>query len=259
MANVTYVPLLKIQRELYNVTDRRERFPAYLRTMFNDDGSDLELAPLVMMNPMAKPHVAALLDALIAMDADGAAGEAVAKAAPAIAELPGEYRAALVVSDDLKGGWTNRYASEFQIRFGQPEQPLAGPAHRVRRNSWICGVLWSNEEAAAQTAVRAVRMAMHRLAYVFHHGRAATLAQRLAQEGAVMACAGCEFPEISLEEIGYTRQIIAPFLNEGDMATTISCLFGDAAGKTLGFAPLGLSHDAGLAVALEDANLKSQI
>ena len=115
MATLTYVPLLKIQRELYDLADRRERFATYLRTMFNDDGSDLELAPLVMMNPMAKAHVAALLDALIAMDADGAAADAAARAAHAIADLPGDYRAAMVVADDLKGGWTNRYAYEFQI------------------------------------------------------------------------------------------------------------------------------------------------
>ena len=127
MATLTYVPLLKIQRELYDLADRRERFATYLRTMFNADGSDLELAPLAMMNPMAKPHVAALLDALIAMDADGAASDAAALTAPVLAELPGDYRAALVIADDLKGGWTNRYAYEFQIRFGQPEQPLAGP------------------------------------------------------------------------------------------------------------------------------------
>lgn len=259
MANLTYVPLLKIQRQLYDVADRRERFATYLRTMFNDDGSDLELAPLVMMNPMAKPHVAALLDALIAMDADGAAANAVANVAHVIADLPGDYRAALVIADDLKGGWTNRYACEFQIRFGQPEQPLQGPAHSVRRNSWICGVLWSSEEAATLTAVRPILMAIHRLGYVHRHSRATTLAARLAQEGAVMACAGYEFPEISAEEIAYSRQVIAPFLNEADMATTISCLFGDAAGKTLGFAPLGLSYNAGLAVALEDAILKSQI
>lgn len=259
MAELTYIPLLKIQRELYDVPDRRERFATYLRTMFNADGSDLDLAPLTMMNPMAKPHVAALLDALIAVNADGAAAKAAASAAPVLADLPGDYRAALVIADDLKGGWTNRYACEFQIRFGQPDQPLSGPAHRVRRNSWVCGVLWSSEEASTRSAERAIQMAIYRLAYIYHHGRAATLAQRLAQEGAVMAWAGVELPEIPPEELAYSRQVIAPCLNETDMATTISCLFGDAAGKTLGFAPLGLSLNAGLGVALEDAKSGSQI
>jgi hypothetical protein len=37
------------------------------------------------------------------------------------------------------------------------------------------------------------------------------------------------------------------------MRTCIECLFGDEAGSTLGFTPLGLSPWAGLALALHDA------
>jgi hypothetical protein len=37
------------------------------------------------------------------------------------------------------------------------------------------------------------------------------------------------------------------------MRTAIECLFGDAAGQTLGFTPRGLSPWAGLALALHDA------
>jgi hypothetical protein len=37
------------------------------------------------------------------------------------------------------------------------------------------------------------------------------------------------------------------------MRTCIECLFGDEAGRTLGFTPRGLSPWAGLALALYDA------
>ena len=40
-----------------------------------------------------------------------------------------------------------------------------------------------------------------------------------------------------------------------DMRTAIECLFGDAAGRTLGFTPRGLSPWAGLALALHDAQI----
>jgi hypothetical protein len=39
------------------------------------------------------------------------------------------------------------------------------------------------------------------------------------------------------------------------MRTCIECLFGDAATRTLGFTPRGLSPWAGLALALHDARL----
>jgi len=104
-----YVPLLKVQRDLYELPRGMERFREYIRTMSDAVSGDLKL-PLVAMNPMGKDHLPPFLDHLLAIDADGVAARALAEADTALAEEPGEYRACLVVADDLKGGWTNRYA-----------------------------------------------------------------------------------------------------------------------------------------------------
>ena len=68
-----------------------------------------------------------------------------------------------------------------------------------------------------------------------------------------MAAAGCTTPILDADDIAYTREVIAPFLDAEDMRTTIECLFGDDAGRTLGFTPRGLSPWAGLVLALADA------
>ena len=68
-----------------------------------------------------------------------------------------------------------------------------------------------------------------------------------------MARAGCTGPVLDEEDIAYTREVLRPFLNAEDKRTAIECLFGDAAGRTLGFTPRGLSPWAGLALALHDA------
>jgi hypothetical protein len=75
----------------------------------------------------------------------------------------------------------------------------------------------------------------------------------LAQEGAILARAGCTSPSLDPDDLAYTREVLAPFLDATDMRTAIECLFGDAAGRTLGFTPRGLSPWAGLALALHDA------
>jgi hypothetical protein len=93
----------------------------------------------------------------------------------------------------------------------------------------------------------------YRTAYVQRHGPARTLGDMLLQEGRVMAMAGCTVPVLDAEEIAYTREVLAPFLDADDMRTCVECLFGDAAGRTLGFTPRGLSPWAGLALALHDA------
>ena len=74
----------------------------------------------------------------------------------------------------------------------------------------------------------------------------------LTQEGQVMAAAGCSGPTLDAEDIAYTREVLADFLDADDMRTCIECLFGDAAARSLGFTPCGLSPWAGLALALYD-------
>jgi hypothetical protein len=109
--NLDYIPLLPIQRDLQALPRNLQRFRRYLRTI-SPDSANLELPSLVAANPMAKEHVTALLDALLALDADGVAAQAVAEAVAHLADEPGDFKVALVVVDDLMGGWTNRYAEE---------------------------------------------------------------------------------------------------------------------------------------------------
>src|SRR5262245_14240393 len=213
------------------------------------DRTGPELTPLLLGNPMGKDHVTALLDALIKLDADGIAARSAAEASADLAGEPGEFDAGLVVVDDLMGGWTNRYAAEYTIRFQSGPPPENHPAWMTRR--WLFGALWSSEPATESAVRESTKAAVYRMAYVQRHGLARTLRDKMAQEGQVMAAAGCTGPTLDEEDLAYTREVLAPFLDADDMRTAIECLFGDAAGATLGFTPRGLSPGAGLALALD--------
>ncbi len=241
---LNYVPLLQLQRELYVIPRGMGRFRLYLRTMVNEDESDLDLPPLALVNPMAKDHVTALLDALLALDVDGIATRALTEASVRLANEPGHFKAALIVADDRMGGWTNRFASEFTLRFRS--EPRS-------KRFWVTGVLWSSEAATERSVREAILRGVYRTAYVGRHGPAHTLRAMLAQEGFVLAAAGCSGPVLDDEEIAYTSAVLKPHLDADDMRTAIECLFGDAAARTLGFTPRGLSPWAGLALALRMA------
>jgi hypothetical protein len=75
---IEHFPLLQVQRDLHELPRGMDRFHEYLRVMVNAEGDDLELAPLVMMNPMGREHVTARLDELLALGADEIATEAAA-------------------------------------------------------------------------------------------------------------------------------------------------------------------------------------
>lgn len=256
---IEYVPLLRVQRELQGLPRNLARFREYLRTLTNGDG--LELPPLGLMNPMGKEHVTALLDDLLALDADGVAAQAVAEISAGLTDVSGTCKIALVVVDDLMGGWTNRYDYEFGMRFGggpnalvrDPDSPSGFRLPRWLKDFWLTGVLWSSEPASARRAREAILLAVHRFAYVQWHGPARTLREMLVQEGEVMVAAGCVGPVLDDEDVAYTREVLGPFLDVEDKRTCMECLFGDEAGRTLGLTPRGLSLWAGVALALHEA------
>src|SRR5262249_1677806 len=161
--NLDFVPLVRVMRELHSIPrghppdfNGMKRFRQYLRTIFPLDDTAEQLLPLLAMNPMGKDHVTALLDALLAMDADGLGVRAAAEASAGLAAVPGDFKAGLVVADDLMGGGTNRYDYEFTLRFGPDHlrsrrRPPARP--RWLKDVWVTGVLWSSE-APTERAVR---------------------------------------------------------------------------------------------------------
>ena len=244
-----FVPLLRIQPELYDQPRGLERFRSYLRTMVDARTGDLEL-PLVAINPMGRDHVPALLDRLLAAGADGAGAVATQAAAerPATRSVSGRYRVALVLADDAHGCWTNRYQSEFDHRFG---------GEALYKRGWITGILWTSEEPTAEAAGREVATAVHRLAHIRRRGPAATLEAMLVQEGEAMAAAGCREPSLGADDLAYTREVMTPYLGAGDRPTAVACLYGDEAARELGYRPLGFSPRAGLALALDTARRRA--
>jgi hypothetical protein len=261
--NLDYVPLLRIMQKLHSIPrgqppdfNGMKRFRQYVRTIFPPGENAVYLLPLLAMNPMGKDHVTALLDAYLAMDADGIGARVAAEVAARLADVPGDFKVGLVVADDLMGIGTNRYDCEFTWRFGP--RPLVSPFSPTKRprwlkDYWLQGVLWSSESPSERAVREAILTAAHRVAYMQQHGPARTLREMLAQEGQVMALAGCSGPTLDEEDIAYTREVLTPLLDAEDMRTCIECLFGDAAARTLGFTPRGLSPWAGLALALHDA------
>jgi hypothetical protein len=117
-----------------------KRFRQFVRTIFprkkngNIDENAVYLIPFLAINPMAKDHVTALLDAYLAMDADGIGARVTAAVAVWMADVPGDSKVGLVVADDLMGAGTNRYNDEFAFRWCR-QSPRNYPGLERRRTN----------------------------------------------------------------------------------------------------------------------------
>ena len=240
---LTYVPLLATLRAVYAIPRGREHFETYLNTVLNKDRSDIGLLPLLAANPMAKEHVTALLDDLLAGAPRGIGAGDRRGCRPAggpARRVPGGPDR--VPTTSRAGGPTGTPTSSTSGSGTARQQAVLGPDRRVV------------EQRAAGGAVReAVLTAIYRTAL---HAAA-----RGPDEPAGHADPGgpgdgpgrLPGPTLDAEDIEYTREVLDPDLDATDKRTIMECLFGDGPGSTLGFSPRGLSPWAGLAVALHDA------
>ncbi len=112
------IPMLQMQRDLYDMPRGWERFRRYLERMVGDS-NDVELLPMVAMHPLGKEHVATTYDVLLDLHAEEVAGAALAEAEQRRAHVGGQFRVGLVVADDLGGGWTNHYTTAMNRFYGQ--------------------------------------------------------------------------------------------------------------------------------------------
>lgn len=238
---IEHVPLLKIARELYRTPRGFTRFREYIATL-GTDPEEMPL-PLTVMNPMAHPHVADALDALLANGADGIAALACAEAARRIDGEP-PLRCGLVVADDVMGGWTNRYLTDFNFRFGKVTQ--AGI-------NWAITILWVGESYDGARVREQTLVSIYRSLYRRRNGRARSLADQMLQEGLAHHFAGAREPALEADDLAYSREVIAPIVGADGQPVQLAALFGDTAAREVGYDPLGLSTWAGIAVALDDA------
>ncbi|HEY8597209.1 MAG TPA: hypothetical protein VIL85_02195 [Thermomicrobiales bacterium] len=231
------LPLLKVQRAVLDTPPGPGRFQRYLAAMLDKDG-DMAL-PLAAFNPMSKPHVTALLDSLLAMGAEGEAQSALAEAARRLGPDTPQLRVGLVVVDDARGGWTNRFLTDADHRFG-------GATYAKR--GFATGYLWTGDETTRAMIRAEILATIYRHCYKARNGLPQTLREMLTLEGLTFTFSGVTTP---LDEGAAlrTRSIITPLLDEAAQPTVIACLYGDEAAISVGYPPLGVPAWGGFALA----------
>jgi hypothetical protein len=246
------VPILEKLRDLYVIPRGPDRFQAYidLATGGATATKDIPYPPLIAVNPMAKEHALEFVEALLALKVEKVAQTVLEEANSRLesVEYPKTVKVGLSVLDDLKGGWTNRTFNDA-ARFKVGES--------LEKTGWVCVPVWTSEAPNLEALRTVVLESACRAAFAVQHGDPKSLREMIAQEGAVAAFANrlLEFDnlESQLEELEYSRAVIAPYLDSTHQPTVIACLYGDGAAKELGYPPLGLSKNAGFQIALADA------
>lgn len=242
---LTVVPILERALALYAEPRGMERFQSYLRLMLKEDRSDVDLLPMVAMNPMAREHVPREIERLLALGAERIVAEACREAERRLADVDVALKVGISVVDDVGGGWSQREDIEAKGLFD------SGPG---LKRGWIGVTAWARTPATPswlrEETLRAAFAAVHTL----RHGPARTLGDVMDREGRADAFAGRR-PSLAPEALAAARRVLGPLRGTPlkDHPTCFAAMFGDRAAREMGHKPLGLPERAGFQVGLADA------
>lgn len=157
----------------------------------------------------------------------------------------------LVVADVPQNGWTERHLTDAEWRFTLKNDTLPKGVTLEGFDRWVSVFLWTDVEATEAYVSREVRGALYRALHYRHIAPPRTLADMMRQEGRVLAYAGYT-PELEVEELEYSREVIKPYLQSTDFPMCFAALYGDDASRHVGYKGLGLTASAGFQVALHE-------
>jgi hypothetical protein len=168
------LPTIDIMIDLYEKPRTFERFQEYLKTLQGDTKGDLAI-PISGFNPMAKEHLLDRLKELKNLGAEQIIEET-------LNDLNGNnfsknsnrnFKIAINLSDDLKGGWTNRFTSDYDSKF-----KISGLFSR----NFCTPIFWTSENFTKDTIRERTVEYIFRTVYWLTSPKPKTLKEHLEQE-----------------------------------------------------------------------------
>ncbi len=225
------LPIIDTMLDLYETPRSFERFQTYLKTLQGDTKSDLAL-PIGGFNPMAKGHIIDKLTELKDLHAEQIMAETLVELSKKLPQQMHKhhFKVALNVSDDLYGGWTNRFTSDYdsKFRFGG-----------LFNKKFCTPIFWTSEHfTETEIKKKAAEYAL-RTVYWFTNSKPITLQEHLLQEVFVAEQSGFGSKWQAKDTAG-----IASFYNQHqqteDYSIILNFFYGDEASKSLGLPIFGI-------------------
>lgn len=220
------LPVIDRVLELYRMPLSPVRFGQYLK-LLHDSTKDELVLPVGGFNPMAKEHALEQLEKLKAFDAEGI----VAALLPAlnkatITGLPDTtISIAVNLSDDVKGGWTNRYTSDYDSKF---------KINALLSRHFCTPIFWTSETFSTNMIRQRILEYAWRTVYRQLHPTPKTLKDHLDQEIFVsgqVSRSSAATPDL----ITATGQIYREHMNSEDYHVIFNFFYGSDASASLSF------------------------
>ncbi len=227
------LPVVDIMLDLYKKPRTTERFQEYLELLQGNTKGDLVI-PIGGFNPMAKEHAFQKLKELKTLCAEALIQQTLDDVNKKIAGENKDtvFKVALNLADDLKGGWTNRYTTDYDSKFA---------INALQRRNFCIPLFWTSEQFYPELIKTRTLQYACRTIYWLTHPKPKTLKDHVAQEKFVSKNAGI----LTEQKQTSSLESVAAFYTEHQHTDNYHIIFnffyGDEASASLSFPRFGIT------------------
>lgn len=219
------IPVIDTMLELYRQAPTPARFQQYLKLLQGNSKGDL-LLPLGGFNPMAKTYATDRLHELKALGAEEIAAGISQDLNQTLLQAPDKHIGiALNLSDDLNGGWTNRYTSDYDSKFR---------TNALLSRNFCTAIFWTGEVFSTELIRQRILEYAWRTVYRQSQEAPVTLQEHIAQESFVAAQVQGSV-RLHEESLALTEKLYRQHKHSGDYHTIFNFLYGSKASASLAF------------------------
>jgi hypothetical protein len=228
----TLLPTIDIMLDFYEQPRGFERFQQYIKALQGETKGDLSF-PVSGFNPMAKEHVTDKLYQLKQLGAEQLIEKVLTTVNKTFSKKNAQnFRVALNLSDDLMGGWTNRYTSDYDSKF---------KFNGLFSRNFCVPVFWTSEVFTKEIITQRTAEYVFRTMYWLSHPKPKILKEHVEQE------------QFVANEISAAKQVLPSSLSKlhefyikhqytDNYAIIFNFFYGDKASQSLGLTQYGINE-----------------
>ncbi len=228
------LPVIDIMIDLYKQPLSIDRFQAYIKLLQGETKGNLAF-PISGFNPMAKEHILEKLRELKNLEAEKNMTEALSALNDKVSGQFSNrsFHVALNLSDDLKGGWTNRFTSDYDSKFN---------FNGLISRDFCTPIFWSSENYSKTIIKQRTLEYALRTIYRLTYPGPRTLEEHVLQERYVANTVGIKNKYV-MGDFAELNNFFVVNKQSTDYHIIFNFFYGDEGSLSLGFPAYGINTD----------------
>ncbi len=235
-------PILSEIKDFYAKPISPERFNEYISKLQGDTKGDLAL-PIGGFNPMAKEHILTKISELESFETESIMEEAIQEFNMGLGSTPSnEITVVLNIADDLKGGWTNFYSTDFDSKF---------KLNALVKRNFCTPYFWTGETYSEEIIRKRTIEYLARTVFRFLHPQPKTIQEHLEQEVYVAQMANKNHDlEVNAADFDQIESFYMENKSTEEHSKVFNFFCGDSGSESLGYKKYGIKTKTGYEYAM---------